>query len=166
MWLFTERIMPLYSHIIKSPCLKTKKKKKKTNFYFIIEISKINMDKLNNANNNCRFCLRIFDDMEERLGITSQISDEFRNITQTEVRKKIQTKNFHLWIFVNLRALIGSKEVICVNWAIIINVRHRTKINELSRWIFKSAQIQDPELLINDHNSSLFLAKNANHLLK
>lgn len=54
------------------------------------------MDKLNNANNNCRFCLRIFDDMEERLGITSQISDEFRNITQTEVRKKIQTKNFQL----------------------------------------------------------------------
>lgn len=59
------------------------------------------MDKLNNANNNCRFCLRIFDEMEERLGITSQISDEFRNITQTEVRKKIQTKNFHSRFFVN-----------------------------------------------------------------
>jgi hypothetical protein len=42
---------------------------------------------INNTNNNCRFCLRIFEDMEERVGITSQISDEFRNITQTEVRK-------------------------------------------------------------------------------
>lgn len=42
----------------------------------------------NNANNNCRFCLRIFEDMEERIGITSQISDEFKNITQTEVIQK------------------------------------------------------------------------------
>jgi len=40
---------------------------------------------MSSANNNCRFCLRIFEDMEERIGITSQISDEFRNITQTEV---------------------------------------------------------------------------------
>lgn len=45
------------------------------------------MEKLNNTNNNCRFCLRIFEELEERIGITSQISDEFRNITQTEVKK-------------------------------------------------------------------------------
>lgn len=49
--------------------------------------------KINNTNNNCRFCLRIFEDLEERIGITSQISDEFRNITQTEVKKSCkQTK--------------------------------------------------------------------------
>lgn len=43
---------------------------------------------MNNTNNNCRFCLRIFEELEERIGITSQISDEFRNITQTEVKIK------------------------------------------------------------------------------
>ena len=44
------------------------------------------MEKNNSANNNCRFCLRIFDDdNDERIVITSQISEEFRNITQTEV---------------------------------------------------------------------------------
>lgn len=47
---------------------------------------------MNSANNNCRFCLRIFEEMEERIGITSQISDEFRNITQTEVILITQTK--------------------------------------------------------------------------
>lgn len=46
------------------------------------------MEKVNNTNNNCRFCLRIFEELEERIGITSQISDEFRNITQTEVKSK------------------------------------------------------------------------------
>lgn len=46
------------------------------------------MEKMNNTNNNCRFCLRIFEELEERIGITSQISDEFRNITQTEVKSK------------------------------------------------------------------------------
>lgn len=48
----------------------------------------------NNANNNCRFCLRIFEDMEERVGITQQLMNEFRNITQTEVKIKMQTKKF------------------------------------------------------------------------
>lgn len=60
------------------------------------------MDKLNNANNNCRFCLRIFDEMEERVGITSQISDEFRNITQSEVSKKNTNNKFsivNVWKF-------------------------------------------------------------------
>lgn len=49
------------------------------------------MEKVNNTNNNCRFCLRIFDELEERIGITSQLSDEFRNITQTEVQSKQKT---------------------------------------------------------------------------
>lgn len=40
---------------------------------------------MNSANNNCRFCLRIFEEMEERIGITSQISEEFRKITEQEV---------------------------------------------------------------------------------
>jgi hypothetical protein len=42
---------------------------------------------MDSPNNSCRFCLKIFDELEERIGITSQISDEFRNITQTEVNK-------------------------------------------------------------------------------
>lgn len=50
-------------------------------------------NKINNTNNNCRFCLRIFEELEERIGITSQISDEFRNITQTEVKKLKANKN-------------------------------------------------------------------------
>jgi len=59
------------------------------------------MEKNNSANNNCRFCLRIFDDdNDERIVITSQISEEFRNITQTEVyntnKKKIINLNFML----------------------------------------------------------------------
>lgn len=54
----------------------------------------------NNANNNCRFCLRIFEDMEERVGITQQLINEFRNITQTEV--KMQTKNFHCRIWAKI----------------------------------------------------------------
>ena len=52
----------------------------------------------NNANNNCRFCLRIFEDMEERIGITQQLLNEFRNITQTEVKKSKQKFfNRKLW---------------------------------------------------------------------
>lgn len=50
-------------------------------------------NKINNTNNNCRFCLRIFEELEERIGVTSQISDEFRNITQTEVKKPKANKN-------------------------------------------------------------------------
>lgn len=54
------------------------------------------MEKVTSSNNNCRFCLRIFEEIEERIGITTQISDEFRNITQTEVSEKNKTnKNFH-----------------------------------------------------------------------
>lgn len=53
-----------------------------------LRLSKRKKGKMNNTNNNCRFCLRIFEDLEERIGITSQISDEFRNITQTEVKCK------------------------------------------------------------------------------
>lgn len=49
---------------------------------------RLSIAKMNNTNNNCRFCLRIFEELEERIGITSQISDEFRNITQTEVKNK------------------------------------------------------------------------------
>lgn len=52
------------------------------------------MEKLNNTNNNCRFCLRIFEELEERIGITSQISDEFRNITQTEVKRANKIHSF------------------------------------------------------------------------
>lgn len=54
------------------------------------------MEKNSNTNNNCRFCLRIFEEMEERLGITSQISDEFRNITQTEVREGKKNKQIFI----------------------------------------------------------------------
>jgi hypothetical protein len=60
----------------------------------------------NNANNNCRFCLRIFEEMEERVGITQQLMNEFRNITQTEVKIKMQTKKFSLAI---LSAIMVTK---------------------------------------------------------
>lgn len=54
------------------------------------------MEKSNSANNNCRFCLRIFDDdNDERIVITSQISEEFRNITQTEVYNKHTKKKVY-----------------------------------------------------------------------
>lgn len=59
-------------------------------------------NKINNTNNNCRFCLRIFEELEERIGVTSQISDEFRNITQTEVKKSQKQTKIRIqicWIF-------------------------------------------------------------------
>lgn len=58
----------------------------------------------NNANNNCRFCLRIFEEMEESVGITQQLVNEFRNITQTEVKnanKKIFIGQFWHQFIIN-----------------------------------------------------------------
>lgn len=62
-------------------------------------------NKINNTNNNCRFCLRIFEELEERIGVTSQISDEFRNITQTEVKKNQKQTKIR---FVNLLYLYSA----------------------------------------------------------
>lgn len=47
---------------------------------------------MSSPNNNCRFCLKLFDECEERIGITTQISEEFRNITQTEVKYRTINK--------------------------------------------------------------------------
>lgn len=78
---------------------------------------------INNANNNCRFCLRIFDEMEERIGITSQISDEFRNITQTELKMQaIYSNNICVKCFDNVKNFCQFRNELINNQAILYQV--------------------------------------------
>ena len=79
--------------------------------------------KINNTNNNCRFCLRIFEDLEERIGITSQISDEFRNITQTEVKKSCKQTKIRIEDFVNFYGVwVDSSCIeIKIQWSFVVS---------------------------------------------
>ncbi|KAL7041678.1 hypothetical protein ACKWTF_000850 [Chironomus riparius] len=113
------------------------------------------MEKNNSANNNCRFCLRIFDDdNDERIVITSQISEEFRNITQTELKMQpLYSNTICIKCFDNVKNFCQFRKELINNQAILYQVFHDDETSKEEENFIDISQAVKIKLEVSENDS-------------